>query len=210
MTDVIQATKRDSTGTAATTRLRREGNVPAVLYGHGKANEHLAIPAVQIKGLLRHHIKTVTLTGDVNETAMVSEMQWDPLGIDVLHLDLIRVNLQEKVQLIVSIEPRGEAAGVRDGGIFLETVREVEIRCSAGSIPDSLELDINDMQLGDQATAADLDLPDGVELITDLETIIAHVEAPRAEAELDEEVEGVTGAEPEVISKGGDEEDKNT
>ncbi len=207
MTDVIQATKRDSTGTAATTRLRREGNVPAVLYGHGKANEHLAISAVQINGLLRHHIKTVTLTGDINETAMVSDMQWDPLGIDVLHLDLIRVNLQEKVEVIVSVEPRGEAAGVRDGGIFLETVREIEVRCSAGSIPESLELDINDMQLGDQATVADLELPDGIELITDPETVIAHVEAPRTEEELDGE-EGVTGAEPEVISKVGDEEDE--
>ncbi|TWU15908.1 50S ribosomal protein L25 [Allorhodopirellula heiligendammensis] len=205
MTDVIQATKRDSTGTAATTRLRREGNVPAVLYGHGEANEHLAISAVQVKGLLRHHSKTVTLTGDVNETALVSDMQWDPLGIEVLHLDLIRVNLQEKVEVTVAIETHGEAAGTREGGIFLENLREVDVRCSAGSIPESLVLDVNDLHLGDQATAADLQLPEGVELVTDPETVIAHVEAPRSEAAVEEE--DAIGSEPEVISKGGGEEE---
>lgn len=206
MTDVIQATKRDSTGTAATIRLRREGNVPAVLYGHGEANEHLAISAVQVKGLLRHHTKTVTLTGDVNETALVSAMQWDALGIEVLHVDLIRVNLQEKVEVTVSIETHGEAPGSREGGIFLENVREVEVRCSAGSIPESLVLDVNDLHLGDQATAADLQLPPGVELITDPETVIAHVEAPHAESEGDE-VTSALGSEPEIISKGGGEEE---
>lgn len=207
MTDVIQATKRDSTGTSATIRLRRAGNVPAVLYGHGEANEHLAISAVQVKGLLRHHTKTVTLTGDVNETALVSAMQWDPLGIEVLHLDLIRVNLKEKVEVTVSIETHGEAPGTREGGIFLENVREVEVRCSAGSIPESLVLDVNGLHLGDQATAADLQLPAGVELITDPETVIAHVEAPRAEVEEDEAASAL-GMEPEVIGKGGGDEEE--
>ncbi len=208
MTDVIQATKRDSTGSAATMRLRREGNVPAVLYGHGEANEHLAISAVQVRGLLRHHSKTVTLTGDVNETALVSDIQWDALGIDVLHLDLIRVNLKEKVEVTVSVETHGEAPGTREGGIFLENLREVEVRCSAGSIPESLVLDINDLHVGDQATAADLQLPEGVELITDPEAVIAHVESPRAEQATEEEGEPVLGGEPEVISKGGGEDDE--
>ncbi len=208
MTDVIQATKRDSTGTSATIRLRRAGNVPAVLYGHGEANEHLAIPAVQVKGLLRHHSKTVKITGDVNETALVSAMQWDALGIEVLHLDLIRVNLQEKVEVTVSIETHGEAIGIREGGIMLENIHEVEIRCSAGAIPESLVLDINDLHLGDQATAGDLKLPEGVELITPAETIVAHIEAPREQQETEEGGSGI-GAEPEVIGKrgGGDDEE---
>lgn len=207
MTDVIQATKRDSTGTAATIRLRRNGDVPAVLYGHGQANEHLAIPATQIQGLLRHNTKMIKLTGDLNETALISEMQWDALGIEVLHLDLIRVNLKEKVDVIVLIELMGEAPGVREGGILLESVREVEVRCAAGAIPETLILDVNELQLGEHATAADLELPEGVELLIPGETVLARVEAPRAEmAEEDEEEMGV-GAEPEVISKGGGEED---
>lgn len=208
MTDVIQATKRTSTGTAATIRLRREGNVPAVLYGHGEGNEHLAIPAIQVKGLLRHHSKMVKLTGDVNETALVSEMQWDALGIEVLHLDLIRVNLKEKVELTVAVETHGEAVGTREGGILLENVHEVEIRCSAGSIPESLILDINDLHVGQHATASDLQLPEGVELITPGDTVIAHVEEPRETLDADGD-ESAVGAEPEVIGKGdGDEEEQ--
>ncbi|TWT93499.1 50S ribosomal protein L25 [Neorhodopirellula pilleata] len=206
MTDVIQATKRDSTGTAATRRLRRDGHVPAVLYGHGEANEHLAIPHAQVKGLLRHHSRMVKLTGDVNETALVSEMQWDALGIEVLHMDLIRVNLKEKIEVTVSVELHGEAIGTREGGILLENVREVEIRCAADSIPESLVLDINDLHLGQNATANQLKLPEGVELITDGETVLAHVEAPRGEGDSGE---AQVGSEPEVISKGGAGEDED-
>jgi len=205
MTDVIQATKRDSTGTSSTIRLRREGNVPAVLYGHGEANEHLAIPATQVKGLLRTHSKMVKLTGDVNETALISEMQWDALGIEVLHLDLIRVNIQEKIELTVSIHTHGEAIGTREGGILLENVREVEIRCSAGSIPENLALDVNGLHLGQNATAADLQLPEGVELITPADTVIAHIEEPRQEMATNDTADSV-GAEPEVIAKGGGED----
>ncbi|SMP58576.1 LSU ribosomal protein L25P [Neorhodopirellula lusitana] len=202
MTDVIQATKRDSTGTAATRRLRRAGNVPAVLYGHGEANEHLAIPQSQVKGLLRHHSKMIKLTGAVEETALVSEMQWDPLGIEVIHMDLIRVNLKEKVELTVSVELHGEAAGTREGGILLENLREVEVRCSAGAIPESLILDVNELHLGENATASQLQLPEGVELLTDGDAVLAHVEAPRAQQD-EEGTEVQVGAEPEVISKGG-------
>lgn len=207
MTDVIQATKRDSTGTAATRRLRRDGHVPAVLYGHGEANEHLAIPHAQVKGLLRHHSRMVKLSGDVDTTALVSEMQWDALGIEVLHMDLIRVNLKEKVDVTVSVVLHGEAVGAREGGILLENVREVDIRCSAGSIPENLVLDVNDLHLGQNATASQLTLPEGVELVTDGDTVLAHVEAPRGEEESTDEAQ--LGAEPEVISKGGGGEDED-
>lgn len=209
MTDVIQATKRESTGTAATRRLRRDGHVPAVLYGHGESNEHLAIPHKQVQGLLRHHTRMVKLSGDVNETALVSEMQWDALGIEVLHMDLIRVNLKEKVEVTVSVELHGEAVGTREGGILLENIREVDIRCSAGSIPENLVLDVNELHLGENATASQLVLPEGVELITDGDTVLAHVEAPRGESSEDEDTSAVLGAEPEVISKGGGGDDED-
>ena len=72
--------------------------MPAVLYGHGEENAHLSIPERQVKTLIRHHSKTVELSGAIKDTALVSEVQWDPLGIEVLHLDLIRVNLKELVE----------------------------------------------------------------------------------------------------------------
>lgn len=204
MTDVLQAEKRQQLGSAATRRLRRAGQVPAVLYGHGEKNEHLAVPSVQVRTLLRHHSKMIKLTGALQETALISEMQWDPLGLEVLHLDLIRVNLREKVDISVPIHTHGDPIGVREGGVLLENVYEVEVRCPAGSIPESLGLDVNELHLNENLTAGDLELPDGVELVTPPETVVAHVEEPRV-APTEEELEGAEEGEPEVIARGGEE-----
>ena len=200
MAEVLETKKREQVGSSATDRLRRRGRVPAVLYGHGEANEHLSVPAKQVKTLLRRHSKAVELAGDVKETALVSQVQWDPLGIEVLHLDLIRVNLNELVQVTVAIHRQGDAAGIRQGGLLIDNVHEVEIECSAGQIPESISLNVTDLELGGQKTAADLDLPEGVTLVTPVETVLAHVEQPKGASE--EPADAL--AEPEVISKGGD------
>lgn len=207
MADVLEVQKREQTGSAATTRLRRSGKVPAVLYGHGEANQHLAIPQAQVKMVVRHHTKMVQLSGDVKDTALVSNMQWDALGIEVLHLDLIRVNLKESVEVTISIHAHGDPVGVREGGIFVENVHDVEVRCPAGAIPENLRLDINDLHMGHHLTVADLELPDGVEMLTPLDTVIAHVEQPREEE--DETGEDGLGVEPDVIVKGGEKNDED-
>lgn len=206
MADVFQVEKRDKVGSAATRRLRRKGFVPAVLYGHGEENQHLAIPEVQVRTLLRHHGKMVELAGSVKETALVSDVHWDPLGIDVLHLDLIRVNLKESVDVTVPVHLHGEAVGVREGGMLLENMHEVEIRCPAGAIPENIGLNVSDLQLGAHMTAAQLELPEGVELVTSPESVIAHIEEPRGGG--DEEAADAIGGEPEVIAKGGEPKDE--
>ena len=200
MAEVLDVEKREQVGSSATERLRRSGRVPAVLYGHGEVNEHLSVPATQVKTLLRHHSKTVELAGDVKETALVSQVQWDPLGIEVLHLDLIRVNLKELVQVTVAVHRHGDAAGIRQGGLLIDNAHEVEIECSAGQIPESLSLNVTDLELGGQKTAGDLDLPEGISLVTPVATVLAHIEQPKGASE--ETADAL--AEPEVISKGGD------
>lgn len=203
MADVLQVEKREKTGSAATRRMRRDGFVPAVLYGHGEDNQHLSIPQRQVNSLLRHHSKMVKLEGAVKDTALVNEVHWDPLGIEVLHLDLIRVNLKEKVEVTVPLHTKGDAVGVRSGGVLLENLHEIDISCPAGSIPESLDIDVSALDLGGQMTADQIQLPSGVELITSAEAVVVHVEAPKGEAEASES----TGSEPEVISKGGDSEE---
>jgi len=205
MADILEVEKRDRTGSLASRKLRRAGRVPAVLYGHGEANEHISIPAAQVETVLRHHAKTVKLAGALKTNALVSEVHWDPLGIEVLHLDLIRVNLKELVEVTVPIQTHGDPAGLREGGILIENEHDVEIRCPAGAIPESIELNVNDLHLNEQLTAADLELPEGVELLTPSETVVAHIEEPVAEEEPTEETP-VEGAEPEVIAKGGEDE----
>ena len=203
MAEVLEVERREKVGSAATTRLRREGKVPAVLYGHGESNEHLAVPKVQVNTLMRHHSKTVELKGAVSETALVNHVHWDPLGIEVLHLDLIRVNLKEEVEVTVAIHTRGDAVGVRNGGMLLENMHEVDIRCPAGGIPDALNVDVSALELGAHLTAGDLELPEGVILVTDPEMVIVHIEEPKGSAD-DDEAESGIGAEPEVIAKGGE------
>jgi large subunit ribosomal protein L25 len=202
MAEVLQVEKRERVGSMASRRLRRSGRVPAVLYGHGEESEHLSISATQVQTLIRLHSKTVELAGDVKDTALVSQVHWDPLGIEVLHLDLIRVNLKELVEVTVPIHKHGDPAGVHEGGVFLENLHEVQIRCPAGEIPDSLGLNVTELHMGSHLTAADLEMPTGVELITPADTVVAHVEEPRSE---DAAEPGELGAiEPEVISKGGE------
>jgi large subunit ribosomal protein L25 len=198
-TDVLHVELRDKTGTLATNKLRRTGKVPAVLYGHGQPSQHLAINAVEVKTLLRHHGKAVTLDGAVQDTALVSDVQFDCLGIDVLHLDLIRVNLQEKVTVTVPVHLTGDSVGVRGGGVLLENVHEVEIECLAGSIPEFVTIDVSGLEIGAHMVAGDIKLPSGVSLLTASETVIAHVERARGDKSAADEVVA-----PEGAAKGGD------
>jgi len=201
MADVLEVEKRDRVGSSASRKLRKAGRVPVVLYGHGEENSHLSVPAKQVKLLLRHRSKTVELAGAVKDTALVSFVHWDPLGIEVLHLDLIRVNLKELVEVTVSLATHGDPAGVHEGGILIENIHSVDIRCPAGAIPENIGLNINELHLGESMTANDLELPEGVELITSTDTVVAHIEAPKAVEEADETA---LASEPEVISKGGE------
>ena len=95
MSEVLHVELREQTGTAATRRLRKAGQTPVVLYGHGQGSVHLTVASTEVAALVRHHGKTVQLMGAASDHALVSDMQWDPLGIDVLHLDLVRVDLTQ-------------------------------------------------------------------------------------------------------------------
>ncbi|MGC6442523.1 MAG: 50S ribosomal protein L25 [Rubripirellula sp.] len=201
MAEVLNVESRDQIGTTASRRLRNSGRVPAVLYGHGQDTTHLSISERDVKALLRHHSKTVTLAGDVQDTALVRDVQFDPLGIEVLHLDLLRVNLKESVEVTVPVRLQGDAPGVREGGMLLENLHEVQVRCSAGAIPEEAVLNVSDLHVGGSLSAGDLDLPEGVELVTPADSMVAHVEEPKGSKSV-EVADGPT--EPEVIAKGGD------
>ena len=203
MADVLHVEKREQTGSRASQRLRRSGQVPAVLYGHGQENQHLAIPQADVRLLLRHHGKMVELQGAVKETALVSEMHWDPLGIEVLHLDLQRVDLNERVEVTVPINIHGEPVGTRQGGMFLENQHTVDISCPAGSIPESVTLQVAELAVGENLTASALELPDGVELVSPADLVLCNVAAPKGQQGAGGGDEAEAG-EPEVIAKGGE------
>lgn len=193
-------------GTRPSKRLRREGMVPAVVYG--KDSEPLSI-AVNARDLAKalstdaglNAILTVDVDG-TSETALARELQRHPTRGDIIHLDFIKISLTDMVDAVVSIDFIGEPAGVRDeGGIVNTVTTSVNVRAVVTNIPDSIELDISELNIGDSVSVADLPELEGVEIIDDLDQTLATVAIPAAIiAEEEEELlEGEEGEEGEAV-----------
>jgi large subunit ribosomal protein L25 len=205
MAETLNVKMRETRGTRDARRLRRDGQIPAVLYGHGEATHSLVVVADEMTSVVRHGGRVVELKGAVNEKAFIRALQWDVYGLAVLHADFTRVSEHERIEVKVSIELRGQAAGVKDGGVVEHFTHEVEIECEALSIPDKFEVNISELKIGDSITAADLKLPDGVKLISDPEAVVVQCVEARAE---EEEAGAAPGAaEPEVIGRKAEEEE---
>ena len=207
MRETLKVELRSSIGKRNNRRLRRAGSIPAILYGHGQESISLAVPKAAIEGALRHHSRLVDLAGAANESALISDVQWDTFGLEVLHVDFTRVSADERIEVEVSIEIKGQAAGTKEGGIVEQVLREVRIECPAGAIPEKLVLNIASLGVGGSMTCKDLSLPEGVTLLTDADEMIVHCVTPREEVEA---APGVAeGAEPELIGrKEGEEEEE--
>jgi large subunit ribosomal protein L25 len=205
MAETLNVKTRDARGKREARRLRRTGSIPAVLYGHGEANCSLVVGAVEMSAVVRRGGRVVELKGAVNEKALIRDLQWDTYGIEVMHVDFTRVSEHERIEVKVLVELRGQAAGVKDGGVVEHFVHEVEIECEALAIPDKLELNISELKIGESLTAADLHLPPGVTLVSDPGAVLVHC----VEAREEEEVAGPAGgvAEPEIIGRKPEEEE---
>jgi len=204
MSDSLQVQLRDVRGKRNSKRLRAQGLVPAVLYGHGEANMHLLVPGDQLRAAIRHGSRVVDLQGAVSEKAIIRETQWNPFGTEVLHLDFARVSADERVHLKVTIEMKGEAPGVKEGGVLEQVLHEVEIECAATDIPDAVYVRVNNLHVGDEITADKIELPQNAKLLTPEDSIVVHCVQPRDE----EEAAPMGAAEPEVIGRKPDEEEE--
>ena len=206
MAETLNVKERSAGGKRDARRLRRNGSIPAVLYGHGEANKHLVVNADEMSAVVRHGGRVVDLSGDVQEKAFIRELQWDTYGSHVLHVDFARVSEHERIEVKVRVELRGQAAGVKDGGQIEQSVHEFEIECEALSIPEKLELNISDLKIDDQLTAADVPLPPGVVLVSEPEIVVVHCVEVREDEE--EEAPAAGTVEPEIIGrKAGDEDE---
>ena len=207
MTEVLDVKIRDQVGTRGAKRVRKAGNIPAVLYGHGSENVNLAVPAEQLEAALRHGSQLVELRGDVQDTALIREVQWDTFGMRVLHLDFVRVSAQERVEVTVSLELRGEAPGAKEGGMVEQVAHEIEIECPASAIPDKIGVRVHELTLGGTIKMSDVPLPEDWRLLSDPDEIVVHCVAP-AEAP-EEAAEAAEAGEPEVIGRTAGEQESN-
>lgn len=205
MSDTLVVKKREKLGSSSTRRLRGEGSIPVNLYGHGEANASLAVPLEQVVAVIKHGGKLVRLSGDITETAVLREVQWDTYSKEIIHIDLIRVSEKELVETTVAVELKGSAPGTTEGGVLQFVLHELHIECPAISIPEKLIANINDLHLGKAIHASDIQLPEGAKLVSDPHLVIVSCVAPHKEEEVVGGIEGTV--EPELIRKEKTEEE---
>jgi large subunit ribosomal protein L25 len=198
-TKTLSVKRRDQLGSANTRRLRKTGVVPAVLYGHGLESVSLAVAAEALLGIIRVGQKLVTLEGDAAEGAFIKTVQWDTWGKDVLHVDLLRVSDTELVETTVTIEIRGTAPGISEGGIIEHLVHEIEIDCPAAKVPDKITVLVNDLHLNKAIHAREITLPEGAKLLSDPDTVVVHCVPPHIIAEPEPAGAAAAAAEPGAV-----------
>lgn len=201
----IVAEKRDALGSRANKRLRDAGRLPAVIYGHKQEVLPVSFNRKEMSTaiLKGSHIFELSLGGNT-ETALLKEAQFDHLGIELIHLDLARVSLDEKVKVTVVLELKGTPKGEEDGGVLQQILTDLEIECRVLDIPDVIRHNVSEMALDSVLHIKDLHLPEGVRCLQDGELIVATVREVLEEVAVAAPAEGA--AEPEVI--GGKKEEE--
>ena len=202
--EVLKVKNRDTFGKRRIRRLRDGGLVPANLYGHGQAAVSISVDAAEVGHLIRHGHHIVNLQGDVQGEALVKEVQWNTWGTEILHIDFARIDVNEKVQLTVPVVLKGDAPGLREGGVVEQLIHEVVVECSAVNVPDEIIVRVNELNLNEHITQAEVALPEGVTVDLAGDTLMVHCVEKREE--LPEEAADATGAEPEVIARKKEEE----
>ena len=198
MAEVLSVQLRETRGKRNSRRLRAAGEIPAVLYGHGLETVSLSVHADQIETAVRRGSRLVMLSGAVSEQAFIRELQWDTWGTHVLHVDFARISAHEKVQVQVSLELRGEAPGIKDGGVVKQLIHDVQIECEATAIPEKITVRVNNLNLGDVITVGQVPLPERATILTNPDEVV--VQCVQVVEAVEEEVEAAE-VEPELIGR---------
>src|SRR3954469_20240614 len=188
---------RESSNSRATRRLRRDGRVPGVLYGLGEDPLTFSVDARELRHALHGAGAVIELTGDGTGTtpAVLKDSQRHPVRGDVMHVDLLRVDMNKPIESLVAVQLVGgeDAPGVKEGGVLEHVTREINVEGLPAEIPEFIEFDVSAMNINDTATLAQMTAPAGVTLLDDPETTIASLSPPRVEVEEDTDLETETG-----------------
>ena len=199
----LVATPRTAAGKGAAGRIRREGRVPAVVYGLGEANVPVTVPARELAHLLAGAAGANTLftlrVDGAEQLALARQIQRHPVKGTLLHVDFVRVRADQTIQADVPVHLTGESEGVSRGGVLEQLLHTVSVEAKPGAIPNSLEVDITALEIGDGVYVRALVAPAGVVITNDVEELIAQVSAPRV---AEEEVAAAEGEEGEAPAEG--------
>ena len=191
---------RATRGSQEARRLRRKGLIPAVIYGHKEATVSIALAAEEIERIIRHGVHVVDLEVDgKTEKALIREVQWDHLGKDLLHVDFNRIAADERVVVTVPLTIRGTAPGIAAGGVLDQPLHSLSVECLAIEVPESIRVNVGDLQLGQFIHVKDLVLPEGVKAMADPDQVVVHVAAKQVEEAA--AAAPAEAAEPELIGR---------
>lgn len=203
-TTVLKANVRRQGGSNKSAELRKQGQLPAVLYGHKQEPVSVSLDArAFLEGVHGGgRIFDLDIEGQRN-TIMIKELQYDYLGQSILHADLMRVNLSERVTVQVAIELRGTAEGTHEGGIVEMVLSSIEIECTVKDIPERIPVNVKGLQLNQSLHAGQIELPEGFKLVTDAEALVVICHEPAAVKAEEAAAEGAEAgtAEPVVLTE---------
>ena len=207
MPTVIEAQARIPGGKNANKRLRKSGQIPAVIYGPGKTPVVVTVNPSQVRHILysetgRNTIFSLSVGGSVHSNAMVKDYQLDPVDGNLIHADFLEIAMDRLLELSVNVEVVGEAEGVKlDGGIMDIVTRTIEVECLPSDIPESIKVDVSHLKINDYIRVKNIQTDAKVKILSDPEVVIVTIVPP-----IKEEVPVVEAApevaEPEVIKKG--------
>jgi large subunit ribosomal protein L25 len=201
---ILRATRRERLGTRHTRRLRQQGQTPAIIYGHHEDPEAVSLEEHDVELAMQHHTRLIEVSLDGKKAPLlIKAVQYDHLGTTPIHLDLMRVDMDERVRVAVDVELRGDPQGVHEGGVLHQLLNSVEVECLVTAIPESFRPSVAHLTAGASLQVRDIELPPGVTMLTNLEERVATCSIPTAVAEEEVEVEEAEAeeAEPEVIGR---------
>ncbi len=202
-TVLLKAEIREQIGSKAVQKVRREGRIPAIVYGHKQTPVAISLDAHNfVEGLHHGHRLMEVQIDKKKEKMIVKDLQYDYLGKNIIHVDLMRVDITETIRVTVPIELKGAvtAKGTHEGGIIEEHADHLEVECRVTEIPEKVVVLVKEIGVGDALHARDIELPEGVKLFSSPETLLVTCQLVAA-AKTTEQVEEEMPAAPEVITE---------
>lgn len=199
---VLKSAPRTGSGTRDAVRLRKNGMIPATVYGHKENPTSVAIKKDELASVLRSHVRTLKLeVAGKQEDVLIQDIQHDHLGSAILHVDFRRVSADERVKTTVEVEIRGTAPGTNSGGVLDIQLHRLHIECPALAVPETIRVKVDSLQLGQSIHVKELELPPNVKVLEDPDLVVVQVKAATQMMATVPTPPTEGGTEPEVITK---------
>lgn len=199
---------REGRGKGYANRLYAKGYMPAVVYGKGIGSIPVELSVRDLEAILktkagRNSIIDMQIQGpeEQKQKVMIKDVEYHPIKRDILHADFVQISMTDKIQITVPLQLVGDAPGTAEGGRLEHLLWEVDIKCLPGGIPDNLTVDVSGLNIGDSINVVDINVPEGVEIMAEEDTVVARVAAPAA-VETEEGEEGEAAEESETAEAG--------